>query len=182
MKTHTMFFYGIIAIMAMLYMLVGNMFHKTDINIFYYILTAVVVLGYGQYVRYNNAGENRKKKILLLVLAVISLVDMGICVSFLPKYTYDKGQTIIEERYEEAVNPVELDFPVFFLWGEHKFSKGCYEYFYDVDGDLNVYLFNQYTGESFLGRIVEDYDINTAIEKIIKEECIILEPEIIGGE
>lgn len=182
MKTHTMIFYGIVALMAALYMAVSSAYMKLDINIFYFILTGIIVLGYGQYVKYNNAGDSRKKKLLLVVLAVISLIDIGVCAYFMPKYTYSKAQSIIEERYEEAKVPVELVFPLFFLWGEHKFSKGCYEFFYDVEGDLNVYLFNQYTGESFLGRIVEDYDVDTATDKIIKEECIILEPEIIGGE
>jgi len=182
MKIHTMVFYGIVAAMAIVYMMLGNMFRKLDINIFYYILTAVAVLGYGQYVKYNNEGNAKKKKLLIIICSVIAVVDIGVCAYHMPKYTYSKAQSLIEERYEEAKVPVELEFPRFFLWGEHKFSKGCYEYFYDVDGDLNVYLFNQYTGESFLGRIVEDYDINTATEKIIKEECIILEPEIIGGE
>jgi len=182
MKIHTMIFYAIVALMAVVYMTISGAFRKLDINIFYFILTGIMVLGYGQYVKYNNAGDSRKKKLLVIACAVLAIIDVGVCAYFMPKYTYSKAQGLIEERYEEAKVPVNLDFPLFFRWGEYKFSKGCYEYFYDVEGDLNVYLFNQYTGESFLARIVEDYDIKTASEKIVREECIILEPEIIGGE
>lgn len=176
MSRHTTVFYVLVALMAMAYYAVNKAFGMTtDINIFYVILTGVVVIAYGLYVNYKKEGNEKKIKILFAVCAIIAVADIAACVSFLPKYTYSKAQQIVEESYEEAKTAVEMDFPQFFTWGEHKFSKGCYVFFYDVEGDLYVYTFDQFSGDNKLSRIVEDYDIETAAEKIVKEECIVLD-------
>lgn len=181
MKLHTMIFYAIIAVMAVLYFAINKMFGmKSDINIFYYIMTGIVVIAYGLYVNYKNENKTKNIKILFAVCAVLIVADVAVCAYYLPKYTYKQAKESIEERYEEAKVNVDLDFPRFFMWGEHKFSHGCYTFFYDVDDDLYVYNFNQFTGESALERIVEDYDLETAADKIIKGQCIDVESEIIS--
>ena len=170
MKIHTILFYIIILIMLGIYYVVTKAFGgMTDINIFYIAATAVAVLGYGAYVRKGNSGDSKGQKIVVAVCAVLVIADAAICYSFLPKYTYNAAKSVIEETYSEAKNEVDIDFPQFFIWdGEKRFSKGCYTFFYDYNGDLYVYNFDQYSGDNELSRILEDYNIETAAEEIVK--------------
>lgn len=171
MQIHTTVFYCLVAVLAILYYAVNKIFNmKADIIVFYYVITAVLVIAYGLYVKFKNAGETKKIKAMFVVCAVVVVADVAACVHYLPKYTYKQAETIVNEQYGEGKTKIDVDTGNYFVIDGQKFCKGAYVFYYDNGGDAEVYVFNQYTGESVLAKTVKNYNADTVAEEIIKGE------------
>ena len=78
MQIHTTVFYCLVAVLAILYYAVNKIFNmKADIIVFYYVITAVLVIAYGLYVKFKNAGETKKIKAMFAVCAVVVVADVA---------------------------------------------------------------------------------------------------------